>query len=186
MSGVPINITGKRFGRLIAVRSLGRRNRSDYLWECKCDCGNTKNIYVGQLRARAQSTKSCGCLQKENTRAGNKLPYGVASFNMVYKNYSNAAKRRSLSFEISKDDFYALSLQNCFYCNSTPKNKMKITTNGEFVYNGIDRVDNSKGYIYGNVVPCCGTCNKAKNNMGHKEFIGWIKSVYEFSVERKK
>lgn len=182
MSGVPRDITGQRFGRLVAIRSLGRKNRSDYLWECRCDCGGTSFSYIGTLKNGG--TKSCGCLQKENARAGNKLPYGVASFNMVYKNYKNAAERRGLAFEIEKEDFRALALQNCFYCNSTPKNKMKITNNGEFVYNGIDRVDNKKGYIYGNVVPCCGKCNKAKNSMGHQEFIDWVKSVYEFSVAR--
>jgi len=28
----------------------------------------------------------------------------------------------------------------------------------------LDRIDNSKKYTNINVIPCCGTCNKIKNN----------------------
>jgi hypothetical protein len=51
--------------------------------------------------------------------------------------------------------------------------------------NGIDRVDNNKGYIKENVVPCCTTCNlwkkaeKAENFLSHVHKIAfhqrWIK-----------
>ena len=41
----------------------------------------------------------------------------------------------------------------------------------------IDRIDNSKGYIKGNVVSCCKKCNTAKNTMTTEEFKQWIKKV---------
>lgn len=30
---------------------------------------------------------------------------------------------------------------------------------------GLDRINNSKGYTIDNIVPCCGNCNKLKNNI---------------------
>ncbi len=47
-----------------------------------------------------------------------------------------------------------------------------------FIYNGIDRIDSSKGYIQGNVVTCCRTCNVAKMDMDYKEFINHITKIY--------
>ena len=54
---------------------------------------------------------------------------------------------------------------------------------GDFVYNGLDRVDNEKGYTIDNVVPCCKHCNYAKRNRSVEEFIDWIAQVYEYSVQ---
>ena len=57
------DITGQRFGRLIAVKPVGRNKGGNIKWECKCDCGNTKIILASSLRSG--NTKSCGCLAKE-------------------------------------------------------------------------------------------------------------------------
>jgi hypothetical protein len=57
------DITGKRFGRLIALRLHHIDNRKTPYWECKCDCGNIKIIRKSNLVLGY--TKSCGCLQKE-------------------------------------------------------------------------------------------------------------------------
>ncbi len=61
-----IDITGQRFGRLVAVRLTepyihnGRRYVS---WECNCDCGGTTKIRASALRGGR--TVSCGCLMRE-------------------------------------------------------------------------------------------------------------------------
>lgn len=57
------NVIGERFGRLIALREVGRY-RYDRLIECKCDCGNTKTYRKSQLTSG--NVKSCGCLKREN------------------------------------------------------------------------------------------------------------------------
>jgi hypothetical protein len=46
-------------------------------------------------------------------------------------------------------------------------------------HNGIDRVDNDKGYISDNCVPCCWKCNNMKNTMKQKDFINHIISIYK-------
>ena len=57
------NLTGKRFGRLTALQSVGR-SANNTKWECKCDCG--KVAIVAQNNLGNGHTKSCGCLQSEN------------------------------------------------------------------------------------------------------------------------
>ena len=58
-----IDLTEKRFGRLVAKRISGKNKRGGYIWECLCDCGNTTNVLSGSLMYGA--TKSCGCLRNE-------------------------------------------------------------------------------------------------------------------------
>jgi len=57
------DISGQRFGRLVALRSTEERKNGSVMWECRCDCGNTAIVKSKQLLSR--STLSCGCLRKE-------------------------------------------------------------------------------------------------------------------------
>jgi hypothetical protein len=61
------NITGQRFGRLVAVKPTNKRTRQrKIVWLCRCDCGNMKKVRVDSLtRGR---TKSCGCYKKEYSK----------------------------------------------------------------------------------------------------------------------
>ena len=36
-----IGITGKRFGKLVALRNTYEKKHFYYIWEFECDCGNT-------------------------------------------------------------------------------------------------------------------------------------------------
>ncbi len=55
-----LDLTGQRFGRLVAVSVEGTVPR---VWRCVCDCGATVVAAAGTLRYG--STKSCGCLQRD-------------------------------------------------------------------------------------------------------------------------
>lgn len=57
------NITGQRFGRLIALYDTGDRLHKSVVWLLKCDCGNTHKASMGNLRQGYVT--SCGCLYKE-------------------------------------------------------------------------------------------------------------------------
>ena len=57
-----INMTGKRFHRLLLLeKDLSRKGA---YWICECDCGEIKSIKGKYLRNG--DTKSCGCLRSEN------------------------------------------------------------------------------------------------------------------------
>ena len=55
------DITGERFGKLVAVSPTGERDaRGSTIWLCRCDCGSMVKAELGQLTAGYR--KSCGCL----------------------------------------------------------------------------------------------------------------------------
>jgi hypothetical protein len=58
-----LDLTGRRFGRLVAIEDTGKKAWGSYVWRCLCDCGNESEVSAGDLTAGR--TKSCGCLQKE-------------------------------------------------------------------------------------------------------------------------
>lgn len=53
-----IDITGARFGMLVAIRSVVHNNR-ERAWICVCDCGNEHTASSHNLRSG--SVTSCGC-----------------------------------------------------------------------------------------------------------------------------
>jgi hypothetical protein len=57
-----IDITGKRFGRLVVLNCAGSKNKK-IIWHCKCDCGNEIDVIGNSLQSG--NTMSCGCLHKE-------------------------------------------------------------------------------------------------------------------------
>ena len=94
---------------------------------------------------------------------------------VVYKSYlynSNFTKR---IFTISLDYFKSFWGKPCYYCGDD---------NG---HNGVDRVNNKKGYEEGNIVSCCVGCNFAK---GHrftaKQFIDLCRKVSTNNERKKK
>lgn len=62
-------------------------------------------------------------------------------------------------------------------CNDTDKISKPVRN---FYYNGIDRVDNLKGYTRNNCIPCCSICNQSKHTMSKKDWLQWITRVYTF------
>ena len=57
------NLTGKRYGRLVALYRVAGAHSKEGYWLCKCDCGTYKVV-----RARCLNgfhTTSCGCYSKE-------------------------------------------------------------------------------------------------------------------------
>ena len=61
MGCVRNDVTGKRFGRLVALRTDRRDKHHNRLWVCQCDCGNEIEKKVGDLVTG--NTMSCGCLK---------------------------------------------------------------------------------------------------------------------------
>lgn len=55
-----IDITGKRYGKLTAVKPTEKRINGRVVWSCLCDCGGTKEVTISNLGSR---TNSCGCMK---------------------------------------------------------------------------------------------------------------------------
>lgn len=60
------DLTGQRFGRLVALAEAGKGKSGAYQWECICDCGNKRIAYTAILVHG--SAKSCGCKVREDAK----------------------------------------------------------------------------------------------------------------------
>ena len=167
------DITRQKFGRLTVIKRVGSNPKNrNARWLCKCDCGTEK--LIDGVSLRNGNTKSCGCLKKElltklnenKEIKHNRLSLGVASLRKTIDSYKRIAKKRGRSFELTQEQFVELTKKDCHYCGASPNNITESNNcYGEYIYNGIDRIDNSKGYTLDNVVPCCKICNYAKRNL---------------------
>jgi hypothetical protein len=181
---MPPDWTGQVFGRLTVVDFSGVDRHGQRMWLCKCSCGNETVRPAGTLKSG--NTKSCGCFHDEVRRGkkGTKLPqlsagYGIAAKNAVIGRYKARAKKLGRIWSLSTEQAEAIFRSDCHYCGKEPSHRSANSKlNGDYVYSGIDRIDNYGGYEPGNVVPCCRRCNMAKNDMPYDEFLEWIERVY--------
>lgn len=187
----PIDLTGQRFGKLIVLRECYRKK--NVYWLCACDCGNQTTVMGVSLRNG--HTTSCSCARfdgalKTAKKMLSKDPK-LTSARHVYGGYKDG----NLTFE----NFLYLTQKPCYYCGTGPENsnvynkynrkkKTTVLTNiadGDFHYNGLDRVDNNKPHHVDNVVPCCKWCNSAKMNRSSSEFEEWIAKAFHMLENRK-
>lgn len=183
----PVDHAGRRFGRLVVVEYAGRkvtdpRRGCGYaMWRCVCDCGAESVVASRDLVDG--STRSCGCLFRETVvgRGGwNLLDAGESAFNQLFYAYQRSAKTRGYEWALPRELFRALTSQPCFYCGAEPETKFRaaVGTNGNYVGNGVDRIDNALGYTPENVRACCKVCNVAKGALSEDEWARWITRVY--------
>ena len=96
----------------------------------------------------------------------------------VIRNYINNCRNRNLVYSMPNEIMIKIFKSECYYCGQVPSNKMKICgQNQPYAYNGLDRIDNNRGYVPDNVVPCCKRCNKAKSNKTKEEFLNWVHDI---------
>jgi hypothetical protein len=101
--------------------------------------------------------------------------------------YKNSAIKRKHTWNLSISAAKYLFESDCYYCGTAP-NQISAPRSGSgdpnyapnvFIYNGIDRIDNTEGYIDGNVVTCCGMCNTMKRHYSIDEFLAKVRAIYE-------
>lgn len=153
--------TGETFGRLTAINYYGTNKHKRALWLWRCSCG--KEVVAPGVEVKRGKTRSCGCLRRDCRIK----PYGISSRNDLIASYKMGAKKRSLEYTLTNEEFENLTKQNCYYCGNPPLRERKNGeyANGSYIYNGIDRVDNSKGYTLDNCVSCCFECNMRKKSV---------------------
>lgn len=60
-----VDLSGQRFGQLLALHRVSRGNRAH--WMCRCACG--KEVVVMAIRIQTGNTQSCGCYRRAVTTA---------------------------------------------------------------------------------------------------------------------
>lgn len=171
-----MNIGDKRhFLTLLEVVGIAPDNRNR-LGKFRCDCGTEKVIRIAHVTRG--TTTACGCRII-------KLANGESGMHLILGQYRRNAKVKGREFTLTEDQFRFLTSQPCFYCGCEPhqrshtQSKKGRRCNGVYVYNGLDRIDNDKGYVPENVVPCCRFCNFGKQEMSAAEYIQSCKRISE-------
>lgn len=147
-----LDLTGQRFGRLVAIERAESDKSGNIYWRCRCDCGKTKRIAGYSLRKGL--SKSCGCLQREIARENAKknienrsmYTHGLSSHELysrwhgmierccnprhvAYKNYGGRGIKVCDEWKNSFLDFYNWAMENGY--------KKELS---------IDRIDNNGNY----------------------------------------
>ena len=93
---------------------------------------------------------------------------------------SQSAADRGIEFGLSYKTVKNLLKQNkCYYTGR------KFDKNGEYV-RSIDRVDNSRGYVDGNVVACTAKINMRKNDLSVAEITMFAEKINSFISSTRK
>ena len=169
---------GMRFNRWLIVDLNHKTKHGRAACLATCDCG-TKRIISLQSISNSTS-KSCGCIFK--TMRSIAIADNKHEKRNVFTNYRYRAKIKELPFELSLEHFLEAISQPCYYCGIENSNLKRVSSLGSkegFKYNGIDRIDNTKGYTENNCVTCCNICNRAKGTLTMKEFSDWLNRIRE-------
>ena len=153
------DISGQRFGKLVAIKYIGKNKWGSNTWECKCDCGNITSSQVSMLKCG--HVKSCGCYNRESAsiRLTSLLTKHGLSNTKEY-NLAKAKVRKEMKklhdSEWTPEMEYAIRqlFTACIFCGSTDKL-------------AVDHVlPLSKGYGLkpGNAVILCKSCNSKKHD----------------------
>lgn len=125
-----------------------------------CTSSRSKIYYQNNLaKLKAVARTPAAIAQKAAYRRRNRNKINAYAKRVMgrpqfkFRIYHTWARRRSVPFSLSFEQFVEFWRQPCHYCGD------QIETVG------LDRVENASGYIPGNVVPCCRRCNVAKGAM---------------------
>jgi len=151
-----------------STRSVSLRrdyNRRYYLLNKRKILAQSRLYYQTHLEKfreydhRRYTTNLYGC--KDKQRAAVQTPEAR------FKAYKYRAQKIEVEFSLTFEQFKVFVGQPCFYCGGQPE-KIRM---------GVDRADNSRGYVVENCVPCCSRCNIAKNTKSTDEFIQMCREV---------
>lgn len=68
-----VDLTGKRFGHLTAIRKLPYDGTNNNIWLCQCDCGQMTEVVSSALTRGVRVTCGSQVHQEEHTKKGRKV-----------------------------------------------------------------------------------------------------------------
>src|SRR5690606_32173246 len=140
-----INLKGKKFGFLLVLGKAKQTNvKAGILWECKCDCGNIKNVRSYQLHKGI--TKSCGCLRGIKL-SKSRTTHGLTSSSPFYCTW---AKMKARCFSEKNRSYKHYGGRGITMCDEWRDDFMTFhnwcISSGYKKGLSIDRIDNNGNY----------------------------------------
>lgn len=176
-----INIRSNRFNNLtntiinnwkIIDRDLIKKSKNTY-WNCICLLCNSSHSIVSDNLTSGASTKCIEC-GRLGMRKGYKELSGTHWSDII-----NGANKRNLEFNITKEYIYNLFLKQNKKCAlSNVDIILGYFENKKLRTASLDRINNSKGYIKGNVWWIHKTVNFMKWTSSVDDFIKCCENIY--------
>lgn len=136
-----IDITGNRYGNLIVIKRVDNQGKGFTVYECLCDCGNTKLVRANNLKSGA--VKSCGCLRRNNTK-NRTHNMSHTKLYRVWANMKNRCYNQNLK---SYKDYGGRGITVCDEWRDSFENFMNWAySSGYTEHLTLDRIDNNGGY----------------------------------------
>lgn len=175
------NHKGKTFGFLTIIDVISINNDIKTMWyfTCQCKCGNIKNILVTNVVKKR--TISCGCAQQQSIPKGNRSSnwngVGELSGSFFYQ-IKCQAKKRSIDFKLTKEYLWDLFIKQDRKCKFTGIELHFSSSSCKYNQTAsLDRIDNNKPYIKGNVQWVHKNINKMRNDLTIEDFVQSCKMV---------
>lgn len=177
-----VDLVGRRFRYLVVIRKLESRRDGSVLWECLCDCGNTFQASTRHLNRKNNTVGSCGCMQHPSGISSKHFT-GVGDisghwFNSHVKHSANCKDRVNVELSIDIKYCWDLFIEQDKKCAFT-KLPLVIHNSSHNNTASLDRIDNTKGYIAGNVRWVHKAVNMMKRVYSDEFFVEICGLVYQ-------
>lgn len=164
-----VDLSGQTFGDLLVLEQI-KGDGDCAKWKCRCSCGNIHEVKSPYLRRG--EIKSCGKCKEHYAWQG----VGEMS-GWYYGTVKRNADRRGYEFNISKEYLWCLFLEQDRKCALTEqdiffvRNITNNTISRRMQTASLDRIDNDRGYIEGNVQWVHKDVNRIKREYDQDYFI---------------
>ena len=138
-------------------------------------------------------TKTCKMCRDSNKRQDEKrddehrLELSRIREQTVHIKYSRcerSARERGFVFELTVEQFLDIIKRPCHYCGEISVYDEEDKNDGDdmdtLYKNGIDRMDNSVGYLMENCVSCCKMCNYMKHILSVTDFLKRVEHIVNY------
>jgi len=138
------DLSGQRFGKLVAIDRTNSRLNGLSVWNCICDCGNSVSVRSSSLLDG--NTRSCGCLQKTVAASG-KYKHGYAKKGSSRKTYNTWNGLRVRCNNTTGRDYDSYGGRGIQVCDRWNKFENFLEDMGECPDGmSLDRIDNNGPY----------------------------------------
>jgi len=173
---------GEKYNRLTIIEVVGKSKHGHYMVDCICDCGAKRTVEVNSLKSG--NTKSCGCLNRDNTINRNKTHE-----KSHYKEYRHWAYMKSRCNNQNTHSYHRYGGRGIVVCERWNNSfddfltEMGSMPGEEYT---VERIDNDRGYEPSNCKwATMAEQAKNKSTVIKVEYNGEIKNIHDWSKELK-
>jgi hypothetical protein len=178
------DLTGKTFGNVYVI-SLDRKDKKALYWKCKCSCGHEYSTRSACLKREKNPFRGCRKCGGKSIGKHRWIGHGEISGSYFTATMHNA-KSRKIGFDVTIEYIWEIFL----------KQERKCALSGEILTfsrrrdlfpqtASLDRIDNTKGYIKGNVQWVHKDVNEMRMNRTKENFIEWCHKISNYQNLRK-